>query len=109
MLVFHEKDCWHSASVRSAFGHRFSRDEYELERAPASFVVGRVLEGCVAAFTVVIEMCNAVAYIFAQFEEHSDTAPFFQREEAACQEVCVGGRVRQHLVHRRIDDGADTA
>ena len=61
------------------------------------------MEGCVAASTVVIELCNAVAYIIAQFEDHSQTAPFFLREGAACQEDCVGGRARQNLVRRSID------
>ena len=79
-----------------------------LEGAPESLVVEGSLEGCVVASTVVIDICTAVTYIFAQFEDHSQTAPFFQREEAACQEDCVGGRVRQHLVHRSIDDGAVT-
>ena len=72
------------------------------------FVAGGSLEGCAAATTVVIEKCNAVAYIIAQFEGHSQTAPFFLREGAASQEDCVGGRTRQHLVRRSIDDGADT-
>ena len=98
-LAFHEKDCLHSVSVRSAFGHRFSRDEHELEGAPERSVAGGFLKGCVAASTVVIETCNAVAYNTAQFEDHSQTAPFFWREGAACQEDCVGGRARQHLVH----------
>ena len=89
----------HSVSVRSAFGHRFSRDEHELEGAPERFVAGGFLKGCVAASTVVIEICIAVAYNTAQFEDHSQTAPLFWREGAACQEDCVGGRARQHLVH----------
>ena len=33
-MVFHENDYLHSESMRNAFGHRFSRDEHELEGAP---------------------------------------------------------------------------